>query len=102
MLLGELCEEVAKRGELGFGRGSLFEVADDADTNSAGVVEGVTGVGTVELLCPAKRGFDSSVGHSATVADHEVVSNSFPGVAIGVFALEVLLVDGPEASGGGA
>lgn len=71
----------------------MFEVSDETDANSAGVVEGMAGVSTMQLLFPAERGFDRSVGHSIAVANYEVISDAFPGVAVGVFAAKVLLMD---------
>ena len=53
----------------------------------------MAGVSTMQLLFPAERGFDRSVGHSIAVANYEMISDAFPGVAVGVFAAKVLLMD---------
>lgn len=99
VLLSEDGEQFPKGCELGFGGGSLFKVSDDANANSAGVIESVSGVSTMELLFPAKGGFDGTIGHSVAVSDYEMVCDAFPGVAMSVFSAKVLLMDGLQTSG---
>ena len=84
--------------KLSFGGSFLFEISDQADADSAGVDQSIPGVSAVELLIPAKRGLHLTIRHAAAIADHKVVGNAQPRVAVGIPPLLMFAVDGLHAS----
>ena len=96
----EVLDQSSERVEL-FGGGWLtLEVTDQCDADTVLVVGLITGVGSVQLVAPAKGRLDASVGHTLAVADHEVVADSEPLLAVG-FTSKMIGVDRGDAAGFG-
>jgi hypothetical protein len=95
-------EKFLEGGQLGWGGRCVFKVADQANSNSAGVVQGVAGMSTVHLLFPAERGFHGTILHPVAIANNKVIANTFPGIAGRIPAANVLSVNGLHAAGPGS
>src|SRR5262249_46606081 len=78
---------------------SLFEISHQADADAPLVVifVGAAGMRSLNLGSPAERGLDGAVGHAVAIADHEVIPDSQPGIAILVFLFQMRRVDALDA-----
>lgn len=90
---GQLDYKFFERVKLSFGGSFLFEISDQADADSAGVDQSIPGVSALKLLVPAKRGLHLSIRHTVAIANHEVVSNAQPGIAVCITPLLMFAVD---------
>ncbi len=86
-------DEIARGGNLTLGRAMLREVADQADADPVFVVFAAGSVGSVQLIVPAKRRFDKSIGHPLAVADHEMIPDAQPRLAATVGTSAMVFVD---------
>ncbi len=94
----EVLDQSPERVELPGGGWLILEVPDQCDADTVLVMSLITGMGSVQLVAPAKGGLNASVGHSLAVADHEVVADSEPRLAVG-FSSKVIGVDRGDAAG---
>lgn len=96
---GKLSDKFLQCVKLLIGRSRFFKIADQADTDTASIEQGVAGVSTVQLLLPAKRCLHLAIPHSIPVTDHKVISNAQPCSTVGFFPLLMLAVNGLHAAG---
>jgi hypothetical protein len=96
----EVLDQSSQRVELFGGGWLILEVSDQCDPDTVLVMGLITGVGSVQLVSPAKGRLDASVGHTLAVADHEVVADSEPRLAVGLTS-KMIGVDRGDAAGFG-
>ena len=96
----EVLDQSSQRVELFGGGWLILEVSDQCDADTVLVMGLITGVGSVQLVSPAKGRLDASVGHTLAVADHEVVADSEPRLAVGLTS-KMIGVDRGDAAGFG-
>lgn len=89
----QLDYELFKCIKLSFGRSLFFEISDQTDANSASVDQSISGVSAVQLLVPAKCGLHLSIRHTVAIANHEVIGNAQPGIAVRIPPLLMFAVD---------
>lgn len=95
-VVGFQCFDEPFEGTQLFGTGGVvFEISDEADPDTTLVVNWVctSGMGSLNLLLPAKSRFHIAVGHAFSITDDEVVTNSQPGVSVRIFLFQMSFVD---------
>lgn len=86
---------------LGLGWRFVFKISNQDNADSPLVVFRDSRMCSLHLLPPAKRRFDLTIGHSISITDHKVITDSQPVVSAFVLPLQMFFMNAFDATSAG-